>query len=350
MVMVSRFRATWERFIRARRAARASREAAYLERLRQTSVEAERREKEYRDSRRAFLEPRCAAYVEHRERVYQHFFETGVEESPADKKRARRLARRATGFWSRDIYEAEFAELSKEAFERVRDRWWSNANAELDRLCAELGYSRTALLSVGNGQEPTLSSMRGALARARVDLAAQKEREREAEGVLRQREAEAAAAMARVRRKMEPKIWDLVFLSHSLAERRKCVETHDHGLNVIERRAFLEILAEFEALAMKAGDCVYRSHHWSALRRKFYDRWGESPKCLKCGCQRRKNKNGRWSGYKVVPDHVVSIRTNPDRCWSLENLQPLCSKCNREKGNKTMDYKEVGRKAAEGGT
>ena len=70
---------------------------------------------------------------------------------------------------------------------------------------------------------------------------------------------------------------------------------------------------------------------WKKLRLEVIKRYGNA--CLKCGRE----------GTKKSPiniDHIKPRKYYPELAMDIDNLQPLCAGCNREKGNKTADYRE----------
>jgi len=75
---------------------------------------------------------------------------------------------------------------------------------------------------------------------------------------------------------------------------------------------------------------------WKKLRKKAVDLYGN--KCKKCGFQGTVN-------HPIHIDHIKPRKMYPELALDITNLQPLCGRCNKEKGNKTdVNYKvkEVG--------
>lgn len=67
----------------------------------------------------------------------------------------------------------------------------------------------------------------------------------------------------------------------------------------------------------------YHTARWQRLRKRFLD----NPQHIYCArCLQR----GRYSLAKVV-DHIIPAPICND-FWDESNLQPLCVRCNREKG------------------
>jgi 5-methylcytosine-specific restriction endonuclease McrA len=51
-------------------------------------------------------------------------------------------------------------------------------------------------------------------------------------------------------------------------------------------------------------------------------------RCLRCG----------RTDAKLTPDHVIPL--GPPHSDEISNIQPLCLKCNQQKGTKTTDYRK----------
>jgi 5-methylcytosine-specific restriction endonuclease McrA len=69
----------------------------------------------------------------------------------------------------------------------------------------------------------------------------------------------------------------------------------------------------------------YTSKEWNALKKKYNYR------CLRCGKQEPE--------IRLQADHVVPvIRGGPSWIW---NIQPLCERCNGQKGGTVVDYRGV---------
>jgi hypothetical protein len=79
-----------------------------------------------------------------------------------------------------------------------------------------------------------------------------------------------------------------------------------------------------------AKDVMLGSPAWKELRAKVLAKYGA--KCMRCGCQ--STKPGR-----IVVDHVKPRRYYPELAMDENNLQVLCNRCNRDKGNNLTDYR-----------
>jgi len=73
---------------------------------------------------------------------------------------------------------------------------------------------------------------------------------------------------------------------------------------------------------------------WKALRRKVVHHYGR--KCMKCGSTPKNPKH-------TQVDHVKPRKTHPELAMCFDNLQVLCCRCNKHKGNKhSTDYRPLG--------
>ena len=71
-----------------------------------------------------------------------------------------------------------------------------------------------------------------------------------------------------------------------------------------------------------------RSPEWRALRLEAIKRYGT--RCAKCGKD--------WKPINI--DHIKPRRFYPHLALDINNLQPLCGPCNKEKGNgPPVDYR-----------
>ncbi|MGL5077742.1 MAG: HNH endonuclease [Waterburya sp.] len=89
---------------------------------------------------------------------------------------------------------------------------------------------------------------------------------------------------------------------------------------------------ELAASFAKSNKSVLCSLEWKTLRNSVIDFYG--CKCMKCKkvLEQRKFAN---------VDHIKPRKYFPELTWEFSNLQVLCSKCNREKGNKNQnDYRD----------
>jgi len=84
-----------------------------------------------------------------------------------------------------------------------------------------------------------------------------------------------------------------------------------------------------EKLAI-AGSSFLESLEWKKLRRSVVLHYGR--KCMKCGTT---PKNPRYTHV----DHIKPRKTHPDLALEFSNLQVLCCRCNKRKGNSVADYR-----------
>jgi len=75
----------------------------------------------------------------------------------------------------------------------------------------------------------------------------------------------------------------------------------------------------------KTKDTFLYSQEWKQLRKKAIELYGTT--CTHCGAEQTKNK-------RVNIDHIKPRKYFPHLALEINNLQPLCSKCNKLKGNK----------------
>lgn len=80
------------------------------------------------------------------------------------------------------------------------------------------------------------------------------------------------------------------------------------------------------------GDQFLRSQEWRALRSAIIDTYGR--KCMKCGSTPKHKKH-------THVDHIKPRKTHPELALVFDNLQVLCCRCNKVKGNKTADYRTL---------
>lgn len=80
-------------------------------------------------------------------------------------------------------------------------------------------------------------------------------------------------------------------------------------------------MAQRKRRATKQGCCDnFTACQWEALKKKH------GGKCLRCGSRK-----------DLQPDHVVPLSKGGSD--SIDNIQPLCGKCNREKQANVIDYR-----------
>jgi len=80
-----------------------------------------------------------------------------------------------------------------------------------------------------------------------------------------------------------------------------------------------------------AGKSILYTKEWKTLRNIVLDTYGR--KCHKC-------KRTEDDGVKINVDHIKPRKYYPELALDFNNLQVLCGRCNKEKGNKnTNDYR-----------
>lgn len=87
---------------------------------------------------------------------------------------------------------------------------------------------------------------------------------------------------------------------------------------------------EIAALIKPTGDGDFLlSAEWKAMRKKVVDHYGAV--CMCCGATPKRGIN---------VDHIKPRKLYPELSLNFDNLQVLCGRCNKGKGNKHMtDYR-----------
>ena len=85
------------------------------------------------------------------------------------------------------------------------------------------------------------------------------------------------------------------------------------------------------ATEIKGQTSFLRSTAWRELRAKVIEKYGA--KCMCCGFTSKHS-------YKINVDHIKPRKLFPELALDFDNLQVLCARCNKEKGNKhATDYR-----------
>lgn len=88
---------------------------------------------------------------------------------------------------------------------------------------------------------------------------------------------------------------------------------------------------EIAAMIRPTKDTFLQSTAWKEMRKKVIEKYGA--KCLCCGFIPKIPE-------KINIDHIKPRRYFPELSLDMENLQPLCHRCNKDKGNKHQtDYR-----------
>jgi 5-methylcytosine-specific restriction endonuclease McrA len=74
------------------------------------------------------------------------------------------------------------------------------------------------------------------------------------------------------------------------------------------------------------------SQEWIELRYQVLR--SSDGRCCLCG-------HGAADGTKLNVDHIKSRRTHPSLALTRSNLQVLCTRCNRGKGNRADDWRRL---------
>jgi 5-methylcytosine-specific restriction endonuclease McrA len=81
----------------------------------------------------------------------------------------------------------------------------------------------------------------------------------------------------------------------------------------------------------KASGGFLQTPEWKALRQKVIQHYGG--KCMCCG---------KVPDRGVNVDHIKPRKTHPHLSLEFDNLQVLCSRCNKRKGNRhETDYRNA---------
>jgi 5-methylcytosine-specific restriction endonuclease McrA len=84
---------------------------------------------------------------------------------------------------------------------------------------------------------------------------------------------------------------------------------------------------EIANLMRKTSDKFLTSKPWKELRKQAIEKYGST--CVYCGAEQIKFK-------RVNIDHIKPRKYFPHLALDITNLQPLCSPCNKRKGNKVI--------------
>lgn len=88
---------------------------------------------------------------------------------------------------------------------------------------------------------------------------------------------------------------------------------------------------EVASLIRSSGDSFMRSEEWFILKAQTIAKYG-------CTCMKCKKKISTWGNINV--DHIKPMKYYPHLANDPDNLQILCGRCNKEKGNlHATDYR-----------
>ena len=93
---------------------------------------------------------------------------------------------------------------------------------------------------------------------------------------------------------------------------------------LIKKKKKNNLIAKYQNYRVRLK--FYSSPGWKKVRSVAFMVYGVE--CRKCGSTENPNV-----------DHIVPIKVNPKKRLNLMNLQILCSDCNGEKLNRTVDYR-----------
>lgn len=92
-------------------------------------------------------------------------------------------------------------------------------------------------------------------------------------------------------------------------------------------RSYATHLTNMRRARKKAADGTHTLQQWNALKLKYGSR------CLACGRHEAE--------IRLTRDHVIPLVLGGSD--SVDNLQPLCARCNSSKGTKVIDYRPKSR-------
>lgn len=120
--------------------------------------------------------------------------------------------------------------------------------------------------------------------------------------------------------------------------------TDSHSPERLKRAALLSIKGktpnEIATLIKGTGKASLKQTTWLELKKRVYAVYGY--RCMKCGTL---PKNKQHSNV----DHIKPRKYHPELALEFDNMQVLCGRCNKEKGNRhSVDYRERGIKVIDG--
>ena len=98
------------------------------------------------------------------------------------------------------------------------------------------------------------------------------------------------------------------------------------AIESIKSKSDNEVAAD---VRVASGDFLL-SPAWRAIRKLALKKLGNS--CLKCGRLGTKDE-------PINVDHIKPRKFFPELALDIDNLQPLCWRCNKAKGNSVADYR-----------
>lgn len=105
--------------------------------------------------------------------------------------------------------------------------------------------------------------------------------------------------------------------------------TKRSAMAALEGKSIQEIAASIKGI----GTPLLKSKSWKDLKKRVYSTYGY--RCMKCGIL---PKDKRHSNV----DHIKPRKLFPDLALEFDNLQVLCGRCNKEKGNSNcIDYRPI---------
>lgn len=87
---------------------------------------------------------------------------------------------------------------------------------------------------------------------------------------------------------------------------------------------------EIAAKIRNSGNDFLMTPEWKAMRRSVIETYGR--RCMRCGTTPRDKR-------KTHVDHIKPRAKFPELKLEFSNMQVLCCRCNKKKGNKVANYR-----------
>lgn len=122
------------------------------------------------------------------------------------------------------------------------------------------------------------------------------------------------------------------FILDKLLESKRNLSTNVIIPSAFSSEDFKKLFKETTDKEISDVTDFYKTPAWLSLRQKVFQTYGKV--CLKCNIKAE-------NGYTIEVDHIKPISLFPHLKLDFDNLQPLCSECNRAKSNTDFtDYRK----------
>lgn len=116
-------------------------------------------------------------------------------------------------------------------------------------------------------------------------------------------------------------------ITKSLLAKAKKIAMKKCAVFNLSKKSNAEVAAEIRC----TRDPFLKSFEWKRLRKSVIETYGA--KCMKCAYVPKDLR-------KINVDHIKPRKYFPELALDFDNLQVLCTRCNKEKGNKHQtDYR-----------